>query len=106
MIYKTVLLTLGMALLGYRIFPGMFIDLVGRYVMTNLHPSAWIPTMMAFAQGGAALATFLLGVLVLGLPWYAALIAAMFVGVTTHTRPADPAFDEALRGWEGESDCR
>jgi hypothetical protein len=40
----------------------------------------------------AAVTVFLVGALAVGLPWYAAAIAGLFVGITSYARP-NPAYD-------------
>jgi hypothetical protein len=84
----TIVLIIGMGLLGVPIILGLLSPLAGAVVTRALPESAWDGAMFAFAQSFAALATFLIGWLVLELPWYAALIAALVIGLTTYARRA------------------
>lgn len=50
----------------------------------------WLVSMLA-----AGATVFLVGTLVIGLPWYAALVAGVIIGLTSYVRPnpAQPASD-------------
>ena len=87
-VFNTVVLIIGMALLGVPILLGLLSPLAGAVVTRTLPETAWDDAMLLFAQGFAALATFLIGKLAMGLPWYAALIAAFIVGITTYAKRA------------------
>jgi MFS family permease len=83
-VLSTILLILGMGVVGVRIIFGLLTPLASAVVTRTLPETAWDGAMLLFAQGITALATFLVGTLAIGLPWYAALIAAFIVGITSY----------------------
>lgn len=108
---NTFLLCLGMATFGAPLILNLLSPLAGAFVTRTLSEPAWDGAMLFFAQGTAALATFLVG-LAISLPWYAALIAALLVGITSYAKRApeslldyNPGFD-ASRGYDLEDDDR
>jgi hypothetical protein len=82
----TVLLILGMGVLGVPVILGLLSPIAGAVVVRTFPEQSWDTAMALFAQAFAALATYLIGALALGLPWYAALIAALLVGITSYAR--------------------
>ena len=87
-VLETVFVILGMALLGVPVILGLLSPVAGFVVSRTLPEPSWDAAMMAFTQLGAAVATYLVGALLVGLPWYAALIAALLVGITSYSRRA------------------
>lgn len=87
---KVVLLAIGMGAVGVPVVLGVFVPVVGAVVTRVLPERAWNGVMLVFTQVFAALVTFAIGT-VIGLPWYAALIAALVVGITSYaSRGSEP----------------
>lgn len=78
------LLVLGMGAFGVRIVLGLLTPLAGAVVMRVRPERNWDGAMLLFAQLSAAAVTYLVGGPLLGLPWYAALIGAVLVGITSY----------------------
>lgn len=78
-------LAIGMALLGVRLLFVVLLPLASVIVSRTIPPQNQDGAMLFITQLGAAASTFLLGTLAFHIPWYASLIAALFVGVTTYT---------------------
>jgi hypothetical protein len=97
-VVTTVALIFGMAVLGVPIILGLLTPVVGFVVERALPEPAWDGLMLLWAQAGSALATYLIGALALGLPWYAALIAAFLVGITSYAR-RDPSAYPMAEAW-------
>ena len=92
-VLNTVLLVIGMGVIGVPLILGLLSPIAGAIVARTVSEPNWDAAMLFFAQIGGAAATYLIGVLVLGLPWYAALIAALLVGVTSYVRRVpEPTF--------------
>ena len=87
-VLETVLLIVGMAVIGVPVVLGLLTPIVSAIVVRALPESAWDGTMLLFTQVAAAAATYLIGTLLLDLPWAAALVAALLVGITSYTRRA------------------
>jgi hypothetical protein len=107
-VVKTLLLVLGMCLIGVRLLLGLLTPLVGFAVTRLLSERNWDAVMMLFTQLTAAAATYLIGALALDLPWYAALIAAVVVGLTSYTvrapEPYSPAYYDLAPEVESAND--
>jgi hypothetical protein len=90
---KTILLFFGMAVIGVRVL-ALFMGLISLVVMRLLPEPNWDGAMLLISQLLAAGTTYLIGTLALALPWYAALIAAVLVGITTYSvrAPGHPAY--------------
>src|SRR5690349_11377538 len=100
-VVKTILLFFGMAIIGVRLL-AVLMGPISALVVRLLPPSNWDGAMLLISQLSAAATTYLVGSLALNLPWYAALIAALLVGVTTYSvrAPAHPAFDDRLVAYD------
>lgn len=85
-VFTTVLLVMGMGAIGAPLLLSLVAPLFGAVIGRTLPEHSWDLAMNAFCQAFAALTTYLIGVLVLGLPWYAALPAGLAVGVTSYAR--------------------
>lgn len=70
----------------------MWIPMILLGQMQDEEAAFVIVSMLTMAV--ATLAVFLFGLLVLGLPWPAAAIAGVLVGITSYTRRAPDAYDE------------
>ena len=88
-----VLVALGMALVGARVVLALLIFVAGAIFVRTLPEENWDGSMLLFTQMTAAIATFLVGYILVELPWYAAVPAALFVGVTTYAKRA-PEFSD------------
>ena len=88
-VVTTVVLIAGMGVIGVPLVLGLLSPLAGAVVMRALPEGAWDGAMLLFTQVGAALVTYLIGTLALGLLWYAALVAALVVGITSYPRRVD-----------------
>jgi hypothetical protein len=107
---KVVSLFFGMAVIGVPLLLGLLSPVAGWIVTRSLPPSAWDGAMLLFAQLGAATATYLVGALALDLPWYAALIVALIVGITSYVRrnpeplPSLGSMEDDPASWEPDYD--
>jgi hypothetical protein len=85
-VLKTVLLVVGMGVLGVPLILGLLSPAAGAIVARTVPEPSWDAAMTFFTQAAAGLCTYLIGAFGLGLPWYAALIAALLVGGTSYAR--------------------
>jgi hypothetical protein len=83
-VFATTMLTFGMCVIGAPMMLNLLSPLAGAVVVRTLPETAWDGAMLAFAQVTAAVGAFAIGMFVLGLPWYAALIAGFVVGITSY----------------------
>src|SRR3712207_5118670 len=95
---NTFFLMLGMGVVGVPLILGLVSPVAGAVVVRVFPQHLWDDVMMVVAQLGAAAATWVIGSVAVGLPWYACLIAALVVGITSYARRApdtlsDPLYD-------------
>ena len=83
-------ITIGLVLIA-GLTAGLWLNLlmwIPMLVLGRMHDEeqafVWVSTLAMLV---GALAVFLFGMLVLSLPWYAAAVAGVLVGITSYARP-------------------
>jgi hypothetical protein len=99
MAFHAVVLFFAMALLGVHVVGALTMPLFG--IVSNLitrDPRVWYGIGGTVYQCSVGIATYVLGITVVGLPWWAAVIVAGVVFVTSYARPMESpyAFTEEL----------
>ncbi len=88
---KIIVLIFGMGIIGNRII-SILVAPAG-IVVNRLSYDNQFAAVTALYQACAFIATTLVGLLLFGLPWYAAVPSALFVALTTFARPKPRMFD-------------
>ena len=96
-VVEAILLFVGMALIGVRLL-GLLNPLIAAVLTRTLSETSWDGAMLLWAQGSAALVTLWLGI-EMGGPWWAAVIVALLVAVTTFATRR-PSHDHSVRSDE------
>jgi predicted membrane channel-forming protein YqfA (hemolysin III family) len=91
-----------MGIVGVPLMGTVLMPLAAALVTRVMPETAWDGAMQLVSMGAAALATFLIGISALGLPWVAALIAGFMVGATSYARRI-PEPHEGLRPFDEPS---